>query len=475
MRILPLYQYNYVDLREKRNAPTFKTGLITDTVSFSAKLLSEKFMSGMEFKRKCSKLMTCFYSGTPMLNAEDIEYMKRTGVFRGSIKSFIKKTKYIHNEIMDKETIEYKIYKKIEETAKTDPNMQLVDLFNNWYKQSRNNLRKKQAPNLNQIKILGAQLPDTHIEKFFIYMAEVDRKLYDEPIKQVFSLSDFNYKILKAIEKTPNKSLQEVITSLLNTLNNEAFNKETLSLQDIKKIINIPKIYFHNGKYKYDEQYLKRFENDKTALQIEIIKQIKHELASKGYIKMEQYCEDNIKMLKGMSVRIPFGNKNFVHFLNEILHDCENTELKNEILRLASTLPKSSDSIDAMILKLKDLDADTIGDKLFSPFVATIEHLKAASLGGNNSMKNCGLAKAWINCRRGNDNVHDFLTKHNIDPKNQELYAQKLVNLNNKKILSYEDTLGQLKTIEEEALIDLNEYKSQLINFDDTKKKNNKK
>lgn len=63
MRILPITfdSYYKINSNVRKQEINNKIDMPKDTVSFGTKL-----MSGKEFKKKCSKYMTCFYTNTPM-------------------------------------------------------------------------------------------------------------------------------------------------------------------------------------------------------------------------------------------------------------------------------------------------------------------------------------------------------------------------------------------------------------------------
>ena len=212
----------------------------------------------------------------------------------------------------------------------------------------------------------------------------------------------------------------------------------------------------------YYDKHLKPYETDKDAVKIKIIELMRDTLAAKGYLKLERICNDNIDMIMGKPVRVPFSNKTFVYDLAEALQDVPDEKLKKQILAAAENLPSSSQSPEAMILKLHDADPDVIGDRLFNPALASIEHFHPDSLGGSDDMVNCGLAKRWINTLRGNEALWAFIERMGFDSKHQYSYADDIVRCNHKQKVPYEDALGHLETIEKEARMDLTKYKDKL-------------
>ena len=469
MKILPVIFFTQpkiqkTDSNKNQYNTYWNKGLVQDTFTFTGR----KLMSGKEFKKKCARYVHDFYTGKPMLESSDLTKMKKRGFFTGTIQEFIKKTKPYAEQFIEPNSVEEKIYNKIAEAAKTNPDATLPELFQSWYKPARSTFRKEQKPYFDYIKTLGAQLPPEHSERFFNFMAKTDRKLYDEPVVQEFSIKEFSYKISKTLEKSTDVALKNRISMYLGLLSDHSFTDTTpLHPSIIKKVFDFKNVKVPYKKSKYYEKNLARYEHDKTPVKIKIIEQIRDTLAAKGYKKLERICNDNINMIEGRPVRVPFSNKTFIYDLSEVLQDVPDELLKTRMITAAESLPSSAQSTEAMILKLHDADADVIGDRLFNPSLASIEHFYPDSWGGSDDMVNCGLAKRWINTLRGNEALWSFLERMKFDPKHQYSYADDIVKCNHKKKVSYEDALGHLETIEREARMDLSKYKEKLIQFED--------
>ena len=469
MKILPVLFYTPTKTqRADFNKNQYDSYLIRvpnqDRVSFSGK----NPMTGKEFKKKCARFMTCFYTGDPMLESSDLTRMKKRGFFHGSIKDVIKKTKPYAKEFIEPNSAEETIYKMIEEAAQKNPEMTLTELFQSWYKPARKNFRREQKPCFDGIKTLGAQLPPEHAEKFFNFMTTIDRKLYDEPILREFSLKEFKYKISKSLEKSTELGLKNRISMYLGLLSDHAFTDSSpLHPSIVKKVFDFKNVKVPYRKSKYYDKNLKQYETNKEAVQIRIIELMRDTLAAKGYKKLERVCNDNIDMIMGRPVRIPFSNKTFLYDLDEALQDVPDRNLVEQMLEIARSLPSSSQNVEAMILKLHDADSDLIGDRLFNPSLASIEHFQPDSLGGSDDMVNCGLAKRWINTLRGNESLWVFLKKMGFNSKHQYKYAENIVKVNHKRKVPYEDALGHLETIEREAKMDLTKYKERLLPYED--------
>lgn len=459
MRILPIgfKTYHKADFKNNHEYDySLNKSLIQnfDIVSFSG----YKPMSANSFK-KLGKYMVDLYTAEKMLTSQQLTSMQKRGFFKGSICEMVRKVSPYKKYL---EPVELDVYKRIEEAAKETPDIDLQQLFKNLYVKTRSQFRRTQRPVFDKIKTLGAQLPNEYMQKFFKFMEVTDRKLYDEPIRQEFSLKEFSYKVSNVLERMPDTNLKNRIQKLVALLFDENFSNESkpLSPSLVKKVFDFKNLKVNGKKSAFYERNLKHYEWNKDAVRIKIIETIRESVDEKDYKKFEKLCQDNIDMIQGKPVHVAFSNKTFVYDLDKILSGLENVKLKEEMLTLARNLPTSSSSPEAMILKFRDSDPDIIGDRLFNPALVSIEHLKPESLGGETLMHNCALAKRGLNTKRGNMPLWLYLT--HFDPKNQKKYAHHLVKLNHKGKVRYGDALKHLETLETEGRLDLKEYKEML-------------
>lgn len=419
-----------------------------DSISFT----STSPMSIKDFK-KLGAYMTCLYSGERMLTSNQLTKMKKRGFFQGPISEVVRKLKPYENKYL--EPIEKEVFKRIEQAAKETPDIDLPQLFKNWYKTTRTNFRQIQKPKFDAIKTLGAELPQEYVQPFFKFMETIDKKLYDHPIKQEFSLKEFSYKITKIIEKMSDNNLKNRMQKLLDMLYNENLNntKKSLSSAFVKQVFDFKNIKAPYKKTLYYEKNYKQFETNKNAVRIAIIEKMKESAALKGYRKLEKLCTDNIGMLHGLPVHVAFSNKAFVYDLDKLLENMPDKALKQKMMDIAMNLPTSSRSADALILKFRDSDPNIIGDRLFNPSMVSVEHLKAKSEGGANTIANVALAKKQINSDRQSKPLWEVLQNYPL--RNQQKYVNNLAKLVARGKMKYEDAIAQIQTIEREGHITL--------------------
>lgn len=451
MKILPVNLFNLQRRKVENNQYDYSPNMLHirpqpafDTVNFTG----SSAMTIKDFK-KLGRYMTCLYSGEKMLTNDQLTKMKKRGFFQGPISEVVRKLKPYENKYL--EPIEKEVFQRIEKAAKITPDIDLPQLFKNIYKTTRTNFRKSQKPKFDAIKTLGAQLPQEYVQPFFEFMETVDRKLYDEPLKQEFSLKEFSYKISKITEKMSDSNLKNRMQKLLDLLHNENLNngKKPLSPSFVKQVFDFKNVKVPGRKSAYYEKNYKHYEKDKDAVRIAIIEKMKQVAGMKGYKKLEKLCAENIGMIEGIPVHIPFSNKAFVYDLDKVLEGMPDAALKQKIMDIATNLPTSSRSADALILKFRDSDPNIIGDRLFNPSMVSLEHLKPQSEGGATTIANCALAKKQINSDRQSIPLWQVLLQYPL--KNQQRYVDNLTKLVNRGKLKYEDALAQIQTIEREG------------------------
>lgn len=418
-----------------------------DSISFT----STSPMSIKDFK-KLGAYMTCLYSGERMLTSNQLTKMKKRGFFQGPISEVVRKLKPYENKYL--EPIEKEVFKRIEQAAKETPDIDLPQLFKNWYKTTRTNFRQIQKPKFDAIKTLGAELPQEYVQPFFKFMETIDKKLYDQPIKQEFSLKEFSYKITKIIEKMSDGNLKNRMQKLLDMLHNENMTgKKPLSPSFVKQVFDFKNVKSTGRKSILYEKSYKQYETNKDAVRIAIIEKMRETADLKGYKKLEKLCAENIGMLEGIPVHVAFSNKAFVYDLDKLLEKMPDKELKQKMMDIAMNLPTSSRNADALILKFRDADPNIIGDRLFNPSLVSIEHLLPRSKGGPSTIANVALAKKQINSDLQNYPLWQKLQTYPL--KNQQKYVNNLAKLVARGKMKYEDAIAQIQTIEREGHITL--------------------
>jgi len=407
-----------------------------DTVSF--KSVAEG-MSPKAFK-KLAPYMVDMYTGENLLTEKFLNKMKKRNLFKGTISEVIKKLRPYKEKYL--EPIEYAVFDIMEVEATKHPKLTINEVFNSLYFKSLKEIEKTQRPLFEHMKALGRELPGEYAQKFADYMEIVDKQVKGEPILRQFSRKEFTYKLTKLANNITDNQVKMLVKTLINGISGKHYRN-----------------YF-------ERMIIRLFWGKKTTEfdvveKVKLIRELERMATSKGYKRIATLCDDNIKMLKGVPVYVPFSNKAFTYDISRLLQDLPDMRAKQEIIATTRALPNSMNSTDALILKFKDSEPDIIGDRLFNPSIASLEHLKPQSKGGLTTFANCALARRGPNSRRGNEPL--YLTLQRYPRKNQQKYVNRLTVLVKKGLINAQDALNQIRTIEEEGHITLN--KSKLLRF----------
>ena len=103
-----------------------------------------------------------------------------------------------------------------------------------------------------------------------------------------------------------------------------------------------------------------------------------------------------------------------------------------EIIDIAETLPTSGDSMNAFVVKYVDRSDNEICDRLILPSRASVEHVHADSLGGENEAANFILATSSRNSERGNMPIKEFMKKYPDIPKYTQEYMDDVIREGNR-------------------------------------------
>ena len=138
-----------------------------------------------------------------------------------------------------------------------------------------------------------------------------------------------------------------------------------------------------------------------------------------------------------------------------------NDEYK-DIINIARKLPTSNTSIHAFVIKYADRSNKEIGERLLNQSVATIEHIDADSLGGENEAANFMLTTKARNEARGNLPIRAFIKMYPGIPKYSLKYMNDIINSIHKgKLKGYEwyPYLLKDKLAENGITVDISNYK----------------
>ena len=153
-----------------------------------------------------------------------------------------------------------------------------------------------------------------------------------------------------------------------------------------------------------------------------------------------------------------------IYKLKNIIRNLENKSVKEEIIKIARRLPRSSDEVCAFVVKNARKKSEVIALNLIHPAVGTFEHLTPKCMQGLNNSLNFALECSYCNNSRHHYPIPIQIEENPYMPQNAQLQADKLISLCKKNLCKKEyvknlkDTLNKLS--EELISLDLSKLEA---------------
>ena len=142
---------------------------------------------------------------------------------------------------------------------------------------------------------------------------------------------------------------------------------------------------------------------------------------------------------------------------------------KNEIdkiIKVVQTLPNSKDDVDSFIIKYTQRGNREIGQRLLSPSLPTLDHIKPASKSGHDDFSNLIVMCEKCNSARGSIHYQEWFKIHPEMPENIQKNINKIIKAINTKKLQNFDTypLDIKETLEKETngqiILNIDDYQA---------------
>lgn len=188
--------------------------------------------------------------------------------------------------------------------------------------------------------------------------------------------------------------------------------------------------------------------NELREEQQKVLEDLK-EIASKTNARDRKIIENFTKTSKSLiyleSEEKFFKRKTFIRKLQEIADGMKDQKVAEELMALAKTLPASSDSRGAFFAKYSRRSEREIAQRLITPSLVTVEHIKPQSLGGADDTDNYMLECQSCNSRRGNMPYSEWFKQMPDMPKNLQKYIKTIHKIIEKdKLKGYGDHVDQV-------------------------------
>lgn len=332
------------------------------------------------------------YSEIITVDPKRVAKMMKTDAFEVPLKKFVQVFKPFEVSLF-KDTNETKLYEIIKEQSEINPDMDVKGVVKKIAPIHLKRLRKKQGVIFKDLDELAQKLPESHRYRYKLLRSETQDKLDYKPVVVRFSSKDFKYKLSKISEYISqrkdlkaDKTMQRLIKEAEKLPSSSSYN----AIEKQKKIIEDINILLQTSTLSKNEQL-----NDLINISRD--------------------------RLNNKKVVVPFSRKNFLYDLDKLTSGIQDKALRDEMLDLAETLPTSSNSLSAFIVKIQNESSEKIAYRILDPSMASVEHLTPASLGGEDELYNFACASRKENTERGN---LLFTTQLKKIPKTK-VYAQK--------------------------------------------------
>ena len=386
MRVLPIniFSYNRVSsLRKEDNLKfglTMSSPLAADTVSFG------HAAQNAEPLRKLMKLgaPNLYGKGGPVIDPDYFDELTKSKIFTRSVRSIVNAVEPLSNTLRE---IQLNVLEMLKEYSKIKPEAHLDEIFQSWAPLAHIELYKVQKPIFKELEAAAKDLPEESKLIFDELMQKSQDQIDQKPIVQDFNKKDFRYKlerISQRIRHTKNQNEKDAMKKLINMAEIIPYSKNPKRLSMHKS----------NKKIKQNNQS-----------KIIILKQIKNFFERSALNKDEElqalFADVNCQML-GIPTFIPFGRKNFIEDIMELVENIPDQKLAHKMIQIAVKLPTSDDEISAFIVKASRKSSEKIGFDWLWGAVGDIDHVVCRSSGGKNKPLNYAITNHYENNKKSN-------------------------------------------------------------------------
>ncbi len=387
----------------------------TDTISFGRSAKNAEAL-----RELMAYNIPDMYSGKTLLNPKDMENLISSHVFSGPISEVVKALEP-YKKCLHK--VETSVFSIIKSASKTRPKATMAEIIEKTAPIHLKRLRHIQAPIFNQLYTLSKEMPEEQRNEFKTLMDITEKKLNDEPIIQLFSAKEFNYKLKRIAEEIEaGKNPEEI--SIINTIMYLASKMPEKTEKELLPLENISSKVQRNKKLRTQQTIIRQ--RSDILKQIECLK-INSTLADN--YELDRLLQQTRAKIFNIPVKTSFNRKSFIYELKKITDTLKDTKLKHKIIKTAIKLPTSHDDLSAFIVKSSDYSSAKIGYNLIAPSEGSIEHLIPHNKSGNDLLSNYGLASKYYNSERADRSMSQYLRLHPEIYKNCQKQVNRLVEL----------------------------------------------
>ncbi len=398
------YKYKLAKPRTNETSHDEKREQINDLTNlpyiYSIHFCSHEKTSGQSKLRKLFAYgLPCMYSGVIMIDPKELSRWLNSGLQDKPAPEVLKALEPYKDSFggMEGKTLEL-----IRERAEIHPDKNIKEILEEVEPIYKRKLRKVQAPIFHELQDLAENLPEGYKYNFENLMVETNNKLNERPVIIPFSSYEFKYRLYKInnyIQNGNNAKAKKVMNKLIKE--SQRFSSKT---------------------------------NPQTIDQQQRVLKFIDVIVKKSVLKDDPRLNELIEVSKSRLMReeiiVPFSRKQFLYDLIKIIDDLPDKELRDKMMSTAEKLPTSNEEFSAYIVKIASDPTDKILHRLVWGYLASVEHLKPKSEGGDrNNMANLGAARTVLNSERKSRDFTLWMEEHPEIRQNCQKYVDRLIEL----------------------------------------------
>lgn len=346
------------------------------------------------------KGLPCMYTGVEMIGPSKIKSLLKHNVLNSYSANVFKMIKpYEESILASLDPIEKEVYTFLRIQSKSEPNKKISELIQNILPKYKKQLENEQEPIFKTLVSYSYALPEKQAKRFHKFMEQTRNKIEGVPVAEPFSVTQFKYKLNKIrddVEKMNDAKSLKIMNHLVILSGYLAPQTDKNNIKAQRKILNT----------------------------INVIH--KHTVLNSNE-KLKELIDVSLNRLNEEKVLIPFSRKSFIYDLSQILDDLPDENLKRIFIKIAEKLPTSKNNIYAYIAKAAGESSEKIMYRFLTSAIASVEHIKPKSCGGQNRMCNYGGATIKINSDRSNIPFTEQIQKFPDTAKNCQKYVDRLI------------------------------------------------
>jgi len=353
-----------------------------------------------KLRRLFAYRLPCMYSGAIMIDPKMLNRWLTTGLHnRPAVQTLEALAPY--NDSFG--GMEKRVLQLIYERAKFHPDKTVKQLLTDVEPVYKRRLRKVQAPIFMELNEAARNLPEQYRYQYKELMNTTANRLNEKPVVIPFSSYEFKYILFKI-----NKGIQ-----------NEAGPKGKKAM---KKII------------KESQRFAGATTPQTIANQQKVLNQIENIINNSVLCEnpaLNELVAVSKSRLMQEEIIAPFSRKQFLYDLHKIIDKLPDEDLRNSMLDIAYKLPTSNENFAAYIVKIASLPDEKILHTIVWPYLASVEHLKPKSEGGDrHTLSNLGAARTTLNSERSSRDFRLWIAEHPETKINCQKYVDRLIELN---------------------------------------------